>query len=842
MAHISAGSRFSDLPPELQRASAASKAPRPPTNHLLQDHHQQAPPQQGSQSLLSKTASWAPSFLLAFRFLTITRLIAARYVIFPDCDETFNYWESLHLLIYPPITSVIPGLLPFQTWEYAPQFAIRSYTYLLPYLGVAKVGRTFMPLMSKLDTLFLIRNFLALLSSAVEAKFCTAVVDTIHPRVGKYLFFLLLTNAGMSAASTALLPSTFTMYTTTLALAYAFYPSRLPSPNSVSAPSNLSVTDTPAGRTLIATATFALGALLGWPFAIVLSFPFVVEEVFLPSGNSVPASFAKGVSFVQARFVRFVGYALLSGLFIGGATVLVDSLAYGKINFVPLGIVIYNVLSSRRGAGPELYGVEPPTYYLANLALSFNILLPLALLSAPLAFVTAFLVDPTRFDPPARTFPLTSSASDAKDKKSGLLSSSRFALLAFRLAPFYLWLALLTSQPHKEERFMFPAYPLLCFNAAVSIYFVRVLAETVLRLLFDSSNKASNKAPLHVTLPSALTVTLLVLTSVLSLLRSFHSHASFYAPTAVLEHFSHREMPRVVARLFPTTLTSTAQKRRLAAGLDAFPNDAEERANHPGIGGTLPSWLSLTDEPPALPSLAGLVDMGLLQSHFKGASQSPRPIRLCYGKEWHRFPSHFYVPHGVQVDFVKSEFNGILPKHYTQQPRAAGNAPTDRVVSLLDGAVGWLWPWKDVTRTRQDGFNDMNREEVDRYVDIDTCDYLVDLDHPHRYASGASSVSALEPRHAVDSAKWTRVYCLPFLDTDASREASSSKNEALSGPMRIASKVLSILDRTLFIPGPIRRAATKVLGWQSSKKYGDYCLLRTTRKESWANAKGPVAQ
>lgn len=41
--------------------------------------------------------------------------------ILPDCDETFNYWEATHFLQYGR------GL---QTWEYAPQFALRSWFYI----------------------------------------------------------------------------------------------------------------------------------------------------------------------------------------------------------------------------------------------------------------------------------------------------------------------------------------------------------------------------------------------------------------------------------------------------------------------------------------------------------------------------------------------------------------------------------------------------------------------------------------------------------------------------------------------------------------------------------------
>lgn len=31
--------------------------------------------------------------------LVVSRLIAARYAIIDDCDEVFNYWEPVHLLV-----------------------------------------------------------------------------------------------------------------------------------------------------------------------------------------------------------------------------------------------------------------------------------------------------------------------------------------------------------------------------------------------------------------------------------------------------------------------------------------------------------------------------------------------------------------------------------------------------------------------------------------------------------------------------------------------------------------------------------------------------------------------
>lgn len=86
-------------------------------------------------------------------------------------------------------------------------------------------------------------------------------------------------------------------------------------------------------------------------------------------------------------------------------------------------------------------GVEPWHFYLHNLALNFNAVLPLALLSPIL------LVLPCR---------------------AGLARLPRGRMLVW-LSGAFAWLFLYSLPPHKEERFMFPIYPLLCLAAATSI-------------------------------------------------------------------------------------------------------------------------------------------------------------------------------------------------------------------------------------------------------------------------------------------------------------------------------------------------------------------------------------
>jgi alpha-1,2-mannosyltransferase len=56
------------------------------------------------------------SAYLAFKLIVSVRLSAAFWSIISDCDETFNYWEPTHFLLYGK---------GFQTWEYSPEFALR---------------------------------------------------------------------------------------------------------------------------------------------------------------------------------------------------------------------------------------------------------------------------------------------------------------------------------------------------------------------------------------------------------------------------------------------------------------------------------------------------------------------------------------------------------------------------------------------------------------------------------------------------------------------------------------------------------------------------------------------
>ncbi|KFX96994.1 hypothetical protein V490_03041 [Pseudogymnoascus sp. VKM F-3557] len=224
----------------------------------------------------------------------------------------------------------------------------------------------------------------------------------------------MVSSPGVFRASTAFLPSSFAMYTTMLGMA-AFINWRR------------------GLRTAQGVFWFAVGGVLGWPFSVALSVPFLVEEGVLALVNGGEAMGA-GVR----RLVKGVGASVLVVLVEFG----ISSAFYRLPTLVPLNIVLYNVFSPPH-KGPNIYGTESWDFYLRNLLLNFHIFLPLALLSLPL-FIALKLFS-------------------RQPLASGLRT------LVF-ISPFYLWLAIFSAQPHKEERFMYPAYPALALNAAISLH------------------------------------------------------------------------------------------------------------------------------------------------------------------------------------------------------------------------------------------------------------------------------------------------------------------------------------------------------------------------------------
>ncbi|KAF2088575.1 glycosyltransferase family 22 protein [Saccharata proteae CBS 121410] len=342
--------------------------------------------------------------IVAFYVFFATHVISALYAPIQDCDEVFNYWEPTHYLNHG---------YGMQTWEYSPEYAIRSWAYSGIHAGIIALRKIF-PGSSKVSEFYFLRIALAMICAVCETRLYSTIARTLNPRIAVFFLIVMVFSPGMFHASTSYLPSSFAMYTSMLGMA-AFM-------------------DWRGGlRTAQGICCFAVGGILGWPFAAALVVPFVCEEVLL--------AVMTGQAFETGR--RLLDGTVRS-LIVLALEVCVDTFFYKKISCVPFNAVLYNVFSGP-GKGPNIYGIEPWHFYMRNLILNFNVWFILAMAALPLTMLHHFL------------------------RRKAATRQTTLRGLVF-VSPFYLWLAIFTLQPHKEERFMYPAYPALAFNAAMSLH------------------------------------------------------------------------------------------------------------------------------------------------------------------------------------------------------------------------------------------------------------------------------------------------------------------------------------------------------------------------------------
>ncbi|KAL6715177.1 mannosyltransferase [Lecanora helva] len=363
-----------------------------------------------SQTALTKnklhlTSIYQNSSVPVFCIFACVNLLAAIYAPIQDCDEVFNYWEPTHYLEHG---------FGLQTWEYSPEYAIRSWLYILLHALPGKLTGLF--LVKRRYEFFAIRAVLALTCASAQTCLFRSIMKAYNFTVASIFMIAMITTPGMFHASVAYLPSSFAMYTSMMGLA-AFL-------------STWSDSKTRQGITW-----FGIGATVGWPFSAALILPLFADELtyIWVTGR---------ISEVADRALGGVVRTLLIMPF----QIAVDVFFYHKIVFVPWRIVSYNVFSDA-SSGPNIFGTEPGDFYVRNLLLNFNAWFLLAMSSGPLLLLRSIL---------------------------GLKDATRdhFLRSLGLLTPFYLWLAIFSAQTHKEERFMYPAYPFLCFNAALALHYI----------------------------------------------------------------------------------------------------------------------------------------------------------------------------------------------------------------------------------------------------------------------------------------------------------------------------------------------------------------------------------
>lgn len=417
---------------------------------------------------------WAPLPYTAFKAILSARLCAAVWNNIADCDETFNYWEPTHYLMYGK------GL---QTWEYSPAFAIRSYAYLwlhaLPGLVYSSLLQS-----NRVLVFYFMRCILGFVCALCEVYFYKGVLRRFGPVVARSTLVLLLFSTGMFVSCTAYLPSSFSMYATMVASGGWFL-----------------------GDHRVTVFATAVGALLGWPFSAVLSLPAAYDIVC-----------------VKRKVSSFMLYCGASLAVILPVLVSVDTHYFGRTILAPLNIVAYNVFSKH---GANLYGVEPWTFYFKNGILNFNFAFAVAVASAPAVLLSRRL---------ARAPP--------QSRADGLLE----------LTPLYLWCAIFFTQAHKEERFLFPVYPLICLSAAIGGRALETIAGHTARTLTGVARRAASTVAQRAWVVLLVATTLLSVSRTVALYRNFRAPMEIYmelGPLANLKAESHGSQAGTVA---PSTL------------------------------------------------------------------------------------------------------------------------------------------------------------------------------------------------------------------------------------------------------------------------------------------------
>ena len=541
-----------------------------------------------------------------------------------------------------------------QTWEYAPQYALRTYAYLVPMAGLAKCLQFILnslptSLLRQLPNLLLLqsssqdrilpdyskpllfamlRSCLALISCYSELSFLSSIHDTISPTLAHWTALTSFTAAGNFHASQAFLPSSTVMILWRL-----------------SASNQLRGCD---GYAIFWGLVSVLA--VGWPFCAVL---------FVPTGlwalwKSASSSLEEGNNTNNSMRFKEMAHVLIRtashALIIQAIVMMIDYYYYGRIVSPIWNIFVYNATSG----GDELYGVEPLSYYVKNLLLNFNFVALLGIISLPLVLGRKLQY---------------SSASDG--------------LKILMLIPMYIWMAIVFPRPHKEERFLFPIYPMLCFGASIALEELSMPLLSLVRV--KSKVPSPNKFKL-------LGVVLLSPFAVISISRAFALHHNYSAPLDLYEHFYYHHMSK-----------------------DMMP-----------------------------------------------ARQSNEVTYICTAGEWYRFPSSFFLPPNTQMGFLKSSFSGQLPQPFTE-----------------------FGSKKESLRIQEGAFNDINKEETDRYLEVSQCSYLIELVPSQDPDDEEETPECLQYMKSDPSGDWTQVASYKYLDA----MSTEALHRILYIPFRRISKV-----------------------------------------------------
>jgi len=435
--------------------------------------------------------------------LILARLMSARLNVISDCDEVYNYWEPLHFALYGT------GM---QTWEYSSQYALRPWLYIILHAIIAWPLTTFSSTLTtllpttaallpppKVLVFYTIKAVLGLLSALSECWLYTGAKKHFQSSVSSIFLLMLIFSSGMFAASTALLPSSFSMYALTTAAAALLH-----------------------NKPRVVIIAAFIGVIWGWSVAGIAFLPYapyILYRTMFPGnehGSSGRSNCVIGSSSTaKATSFSLLLDSLLTGLISAVGTLapltLIDRWYYGKWTSSLINFFKYNVAG---GGDSALYGVESWSYYLRNGFNNLQLVLPLALCITPwLALFGSLFTRNSLKNMSTDTSNSSRSRKKGSDTTSAVTTTRATAttaiiprkerkwydglMMLWWLSPGYIWLLAISLLPHKEERFLYVVYPMLCISGAIGL---SAVFEVLSGIINNAMPRGMKRKPLNVTL------------------------------------------------------------------------------------------------------------------------------------------------------------------------------------------------------------------------------------------------------------------------------------------------------------------------------------------------------
>jgi alpha-1,2-mannosyltransferase len=652
------------------------------------------------------------------------RIALANRMPIMDCDETFNYWEVVHYLLFryddnkkaaaavndSSSSSSSGSFLGFQTWEYSNEFALRTYAYLTPLVFIARIylqvlrrsvsfppswfwsiltDQIFDPSRSSKIALFvLLRSTLGAWMAYGEVSFCRAIVEQGETETDDNHHKHTTTMSedddddkkkkkkNQTDDTTSTTVTNVYMYTSLWFALVGWVTEFLliSSAGTAHSAAALLPSSTLMGLWLYAAAAFlrkqhgrfcvlAIMATLaiGWPFGVLVLVPLGIGVLVRELVE-------------RERLMTFVFLWIIPiTTIVQGLVMLIDYQHYGRIVSPLWNILLYNT----KAGGDELYGVEPLSYYIKNLVLNLNYVAVVGI-AGILPLMWSLLVG----------FNSGRNINSINNKQISSSSSSTWKDGWILMVPLYLWLAVVVPRPHKEERFLFPIYPCLCLGAAiVSVSFVQGLLNHPWWIAKSRQERKQQKMTSIIPLSVLLLAMIWIPAGIISWSRTI----------ALSQYYS---APLLLYAQIPDAISKENLSRNVVEGSES--------------------------------------------------KSSVTATVVCTCGEWYRFPSSFFIESvdssEVIFGFAPSTFTGQLPQPFTKDGSGLPSFASSSSSSSSSST------------TNQ--FNDRNLPETGSYTSLENCDFLVEL------STSLHSCTEQGNSSNIDIIKWQPIVRVPFFDSE----------------------------------------------------------------------------